>query len=158
MSQYGYQHHRPLNSTLSSPPMPPPLPHCLLFGPAGHSPAAASSTSASLASPASKTPSTGKKFENLADGDRRPSALVAKYAELYSQTRVDAYEALSEVTELAEARELKEKLLFSVVVVNLKLMKNLSFGNFVVMPPIAVSLFHHIALVFISSEQIIDHE
>ncbi len=115
MSQYGYQQHRPLNSTLSSPPIPPPLPNGLLLsGYNVHSP----SSSATATSSSSPSGPGGKKFENLADGERRPSALVAKYAELYSQTRVDAYEALSEVAELADARELKEKLLFSVVVVS----------------------------------------
>jgi len=53
-----------------------------------------------------------------AQGSRREaSRLVAKYGELYSQARLDTLDALDELKELSDADELKNKLLFSVVVV-----------------------------------------
>ena len=52
--------------------------------------------------------------------DRRTaSSLVAKYGEMYSQARLDTLDALDELIELANADELKNKLLFSVVVVSI---------------------------------------
>ena len=48
---------------------------------------------------------------------REASRLVAKYGELYSQARLDTLDALDEIKELSDADELKNKLLFSVVVV-----------------------------------------
>ncbi|KAF2359302.1 Mitochondria-eating protein C-terminal domain [Trinorchestia longiramus] len=58
---------------------------------------------------------TGR-LENLALGDKRPSALVRRYANLYAQTRVETLDALDQLTEMRNASELKSKLLFSVVV------------------------------------------
>lgn len=43
--------------------------------------------------------------------------LVRCYANLYSQARVDALDALDTLPQLHEAAELKSKILFSVVVV-----------------------------------------
>ena len=51
-------------------------------------------------------------------GNRRlASSLVARYGELYSQARLETLDALDDLMELANADELKNKLLFSVVVV-----------------------------------------
>ncbi len=47
----------------------------------------------------------------------RPSALVARYGELYSQLRLETLDALDRMPELINSEELKNKLLFSVVVV-----------------------------------------
>lgn len=56
-----------------------------------------------------------------AQGSRREaSRLVAKYGELYSQARLDTLDALDELKELSDADELKNKLLFSVVVLSFR--------------------------------------
>merc|ERR1719320_1963469 len=52
---------------------------------------------------------------------REASRLVAKFGELYSQARLDTLDALDEIKELADADELKNKLLFSVVVLSFRL-------------------------------------
>ena len=44
--------------------------------------------------------------------------VCCRYGELYSQARLDTLDALDELKELASAEELKNKLLFSVVVVS----------------------------------------
>ena len=51
-------------------------------------------------------------------GENRPTELCRRYGNLYSQTRVDAYDALDDLPEMAEFDDLKGKLLFSVVVVS----------------------------------------
>ena len=51
-------------------------------------------------------------------GENRPTGLCRRYGNLYSQTRVDAYDALDDLPEMAEFDDLKGKLLFSVVVVS----------------------------------------
>ncbi|XP_018015044.1 uncharacterized protein LOC108671954 [Hyalella azteca] len=56
------------------------------------------------------------RLDNLALGDHRPTALVRRYANLYTQTRVETLDALDQLTEMRNAPELKSKLLFSVVV------------------------------------------
>lgn len=56
------------------------------------------------------------KFENLSLGENRPSQLVQRFRDLYSEGRLDAYDALDEIPEISEFDELKGKLLFSVVV------------------------------------------
>ncbi|KAB7506513.1 hypothetical protein Anas_06815 [Armadillidium nasatum] len=56
------------------------------------------------------------RIENLSLGDKRPSALVRRYAHLYDQTRLDALDALDALPDLRQADELKAKLLYSVVV------------------------------------------
>lgn len=58
------------------------------------------------------------RFEDLSLGDKRPTALISKYGDLYSQGRVDALDALDALDELAGLDDLKGKLLFSVVVVS----------------------------------------
>lgn len=55
---------------------------------------------------------------DVRNGDRRPADLVRQYGELYSTARLDTLDALDGIPELADANELKNKLLFSVVVVS----------------------------------------
>lgn len=57
-------------------------------------------------------------FENVALGDKRPTALIRRYGNLYAQARVDTLDALDNLPELHDAEELKSKLLFSVIVVS----------------------------------------
>ena len=52
------------------------------------------------------------------NGDRRPAGLVRKFGDLYSVTRLETLDALDAIKDLREADELKNKLLFSVVVVS----------------------------------------
>ncbi|XP_047468775.1 uncharacterized protein LOC125024996 [Penaeus chinensis] len=58
----------------------------------------------------------GGRVENLSLGERRPSALVRRYGNLYAQARVDTLDSLDALPDLKNAEELKSKLLFSVVV------------------------------------------
>ena len=53
------------------------------------------------------------------NGDRRPAALVRHFGELYSVWRLETLDALDGLSELMDADELKNKLLFSVVVVSM---------------------------------------
>uniref|UniRef100_T1JFY1 Mitochondria-eating protein n=1 Tax=Strigamia maritima TaxID=126957 RepID=T1JFY1_STRMM len=69
-----------------------------------------------LAEQAQRMLERGYKFENASLGDRRPSALIRCYGNLYTQARVDTLDALDAIPELRHADELKAKLLFSVVV------------------------------------------
>lgn len=57
------------------------------------------------------------RFEDVTLGSNRPTALIQQYGALYSQTRVDALDSLDSMEELAELDNLKNKLLFSVIVV-----------------------------------------
>jgi hypothetical protein len=59
---------------------------------------------------------SGTKFEDLSLGENRPTSLIRRYGNLYSEVRVDAFDALDELPEMAEFDDLKGKLLFSVVV------------------------------------------
>ncbi|KAL9984073.1 hypothetical protein ACROYT_G006329 [Oculina patagonica] len=62
----------------------------------------------------------GGKFEDLSAGECRPSALVERYDNLYTQTRLDAMDELDEVESLEKLDEngdIKNKILFSVIVV-----------------------------------------
>ncbi len=52
-------------------------------------------------------------------GDRRPANLVRKFGDLYSVARLETLDALDAIAELRDADELKNKLLFSVVVVRM---------------------------------------
>jgi hypothetical protein len=56
-------------------------------------------------------------FEDLSLGENRPSRLVQRYGSLYSQSRIDALDALDDLPELADCDDLKVKLLFSILVV-----------------------------------------
>lgn len=63
----------------------------------------------------------GGKFEDLSAGECRPSALVERYDNLYTQTRLDAMDELDEVEsldKLDDNGDIKNKILFSVVVVS----------------------------------------
>lgn len=54
-------------------------------------------------------------------GECRPSALVERYDNLYTQTRLDAIDELDEVESLAkmdDSGDIKNKILFSVLVVS----------------------------------------
>lgn len=62
----------------------------------------------------------GIRFENVCLGERRPSALIQRYGNLYAQARVDTLDALDGLSQLRNSDELKSKLLFSVVVVSRK--------------------------------------
>lgn len=55
-------------------------------------------------------------FEDLSLASR-PSELVRQYGDLYSRIRVDALDALDKIGQLDDLSVLKEKILFSVVVV-----------------------------------------
>ena len=61
------------------------------------------------------------KFEDLSLGENRPSELIRRFGNLYSEGRVDAFDALDALPEMAEFDDLKGKLLFSVVVVSVVL-------------------------------------
>ena len=58
----------------------------------------------------------GGKFEDL-NQISRPTELIRLYNSLYSQSRIDALDALDAIREMSDAEDLKSKLLFSVVVV-----------------------------------------
>ncbi|XP_076363241.1 uncharacterized protein LOC143253356 isoform X2 [Tachypleus tridentatus] len=69
-----------------------------------------------LAQQAQKMLDRGVKFENVCLGERRPTALIRRYGNLYAQARVDTLDVLESFSELQSSDELKSKLLFSVVV------------------------------------------
>ncbi|KAK2142758.1 hypothetical protein LSH36_916g00036, partial [Paralvinella palmiformis] len=52
----------------------------------------------------------------LSLGNDRPTQLVRRYGNLYTETRLDAFDALEDLPEIADFDDLKGKLLFSVVV------------------------------------------
>ena len=63
----------------------------------------------------------GGKFEDLSAGECRPSALVERYDNLYTQTRLDAMDELDELESLDkvdDSEDIKNKILFSVLVVS----------------------------------------
>ena len=63
----------------------------------------------------------GGKFEDLSVGECRPSALVERYDNLYTQTRLDAMDELDELESLDKvdgSGDIKNKILFSVLVVS----------------------------------------
>ena len=63
----------------------------------------------------------GAKFEDLSAGDCRPSVLVDRYDNLYTQTRLDAMDELDQLEsldKLDDNGDIKNKILFSVVVVS----------------------------------------
>jgi hypothetical protein len=69
-----------------------------------------------LAEQAQRQLEKGGKFEDL-NQISRPTELIRLYNSLYSQSRIDALDALDNVREMSDAEDLKSKLLFSVVVV-----------------------------------------
>jgi hypothetical protein len=60
------------------------------------------------------------KFEDISLGDNRPTQLIKKYGNLYSETRLDAMDALDEMKEMNGADDLKVKLLLSIVVLSFR--------------------------------------
>lgn len=56
------------------------------------------------------------KFEDISLGENRPTQLVKRYGNLYSEARLDAMDALDELPDMADADDLKVKLLLSIVV------------------------------------------
>ncbi|XP_035226904.1 uncharacterized protein LOC118199211 [Stegodyphus dumicola] len=66
----------------------------------------------------------GAKFENISLGERRPTALVRQYGNLYAQARVDTLDALDALPALQDADELKSKILFSVIVLAFRSVQN----------------------------------
>lgn len=63
----------------------------------------------------------GGKFEDLSAGECRPSALIERYDNLYTQTRLDAMDELDELEsldKLDDNGDIKNKILFSFVVVS----------------------------------------
>lgn len=71
-----------------------------------------------LAEQAQRLIERGVRFENVCLGERRPTALIRRYGNLYAQARVDTLDSLDSLPQLKDADELKSKLLFSVVVVS----------------------------------------
>lgn len=55
---------------------------------------------------------------DVQNGDRRPASLVRSFGDLYSVSRLETLDALDAICEMIDADELKNKLLFSVVVVS----------------------------------------
>ena len=60
---------------------------------------------------------TGSGGSSYGASDARPSLLVKHYGDLYSQLRLETLDSLDRLPELVNSEELKNKLLFSVVVV-----------------------------------------
>jgi hypothetical protein len=73
---------------------------------------------------------SGSAVYDVHNGDRRPAALVRKFGDLYSIARLDALDALDTIKELEDAAELKNKLLFSVVVVSYSWISKYILPNF----------------------------
>ena len=76
-----------------------------------------------LADQARRQLKRSSKFEDLSDGEYRPSQLVERFENLYSQVRLDTMDGLDEMdlfSELEDSDTIKAKLLFSVVVVSLQ--------------------------------------
>ena len=73
-------------------------------------------SSASTSSSSSSTTSSSISF--TPGLDQRPANLVRRYGELYSQTRLETLDSLDKLPQLVNAEELKNKLLFSVMVVS----------------------------------------
>ena len=74
---------------------------------------------AELASSSLSAVSTVSVIYDVHNGDRRPANLVRSFGELYSVARLETLDALDAIDELLDAEELKNKLLFSVVVVSI---------------------------------------
>ncbi|KAL5020864.1 hypothetical protein ScPMuIL_000019 [Solemya velum] len=59
-------------------------------------------------------------FEDLSLGENRPTELIKRFSSLYSESRVDALDALDEIQQLEEMGVLKGKILFSIVVLSFR--------------------------------------
>lgn len=78
-------------------------------------------TSCRLQDQAQRQLKKGGKFEDVSAGECRPSALVERYDNLYTQTRLDAMDELDDVESLDQmddGGDIKNKILFSVLVVS----------------------------------------
>lgn len=75
---------------------------------------------AELASSSLNAVSTVSVIYDVHNGDRRPANLVRSFGELYSVARLETLDALDAIDELLDAEELKNKLLFSVVVLSFR--------------------------------------
>ena len=67
---------------------------------------------------------TSTKFEDLSLGDRRPTQLIRRYGNLYTEGRLDALDALDDVNEMIEFSDLKGKLLLTILVVGFTLIND----------------------------------
>lgn len=79
----------------------------------------------------------GGKFEDLSAGECRPSALIERYDNLFTQTRLDAMDKLDEVeslNQMDDSGDIKDKILFSVLVVSTKLRIDKGASYFIQFP------------------------
>lgn len=56
------------------------------------------------------------KFEDLSLGEGRPTQLIKRYGNIYTESRLDAMDALDDVPNMVDCGDLKNKLLLSVIV------------------------------------------
>lgn len=73
---------------------------------------------AELSSSPAEERTTLQVIYDVQNGDKRPANLVRNFGELYSVSRLETLDCLDAINELIDADELKNKLLFSVVVVS----------------------------------------
>jgi Mitochondria-eating protein len=59
------------------------------------------------------------KFEDLSLGNMRPTQLIRRYGNLYSEGRLDALDALDDIPEMSNFDDLKGKLLLTILVVSM---------------------------------------
>lgn len=64
------------------------------------------------------------KFEDLNLGDKRPTQLIRRYGNLYTESRLEALDALDDIAEMSEFADLKGKLLLTILVVSILLHHN----------------------------------
>lgn len=60
------------------------------------------------------------RFEDIALGENRPTLLISQYGDLYTEHRLDAIDALDELPELNDMATLKEKILFTIIVLSFR--------------------------------------
>lgn len=77
-----------------------------------------------LSAQVSKQAEISSRFENINLGENRPSELIRRYGNLYHQNRLDAFDALDNLPEIADYDDLKGKLLFSVIVLAFRAAKH----------------------------------
>ena len=74
-------------------------------------------SSAAASSSSMTSAASSSMMSSVVQVDQRPANLVRRYGELYSQTRLETLDSLDKLPQLVKAEELKNKLLFSVMVV-----------------------------------------